>query len=170
MLAVLQRVKSASVTVDGQLISSIGKGLLIFAAVGKDDTKKEVESMANKILKVRLWDDDEGRKWKHNVQDVKGEVLCGKSSSLSQGFHNELWLLRIPYRTCLLTLYPWNSLPIHAARFNKEGQQARLSQVRKTKCSQGALRSFLRTNAESLPARAGQKWSVPGHDGRSTSQ
>jgi len=76
MKTVIQRVKSASVTVDGQLISSIGKGLLVFAAVGKDDTQKEAESMASKILKVKLWDDDKGGKWKCNVQEIDGEVLC----------------------------------------------------------------------------------------------
>lgn len=75
----MQRVKSASVTVDGQLISTIGKGILIFAAVGKDDTIKEVESMASKVLKVKLWEDDQGGKWKRNVQDIDGEVLCGES-------------------------------------------------------------------------------------------
>jgi len=58
--AVLQRVKSASVTVDEKLISSIGKGILVFAAVGKDDTIKEVESMAAKVLKLKMWDDEKG--------------------------------------------------------------------------------------------------------------
>ena len=80
-LAVIQRVKSASVTVDGQLISTISKGLLVFAAVGKDDTHKEAESMAGKVLKVKLWEDDNGVKWKKNVQDIDGEVLCGASRS-----------------------------------------------------------------------------------------
>ncbi|KAI4718845.1 hypothetical protein E4T48_04925 [Aureobasidium sp. EXF-10727] len=76
MRTVIQRVKSASVTVDGQLISTIGKGLLVLAAIGKDDTQKEVESMANKILKAKLWDNDEGGKWKWGVKDIEGEVLC----------------------------------------------------------------------------------------------
>lgn len=76
MKAVIQRVKSASVTVDGQLISQISKGILVFAAVGKDDTIKEAESMAGKVLKVKLWEDDSGVKWKKNVQDIHGEVLC----------------------------------------------------------------------------------------------
>lgn len=79
MTAVLQRVKSASVTVDGQLISSIGKGILVFAAIGKDDTPKEVESMASKLLKVKLWDAEDGTKWKQNVQEIEGEVLCGEN-------------------------------------------------------------------------------------------
>jgi D-Tyr-tRNAtyr deacylase len=48
------------VTVDGQLISSIGKGILVFAAVAKDDTDKTVESMAAKVLKFQMWDDEAG--------------------------------------------------------------------------------------------------------------
>lgn len=59
-LAVLQRVASASVTVDSTLVSSIGKGVLVFAAVAKDDTRKEVESMAAKVLKLRMWPDEIG--------------------------------------------------------------------------------------------------------------
>ena len=58
--AVLQRVASASVTVDSVLVSSIGKGILVFAAVAKDDTRKEVESMAAKVLKLKMWPDDTG--------------------------------------------------------------------------------------------------------------
>ena len=59
-LAILQRVASASVTVDTHLISSIGKGVLVFAAVAPDDTLKEVESMASKVLKLRMWPDEAG--------------------------------------------------------------------------------------------------------------
>ncbi|KAF1951599.1 hypothetical protein CC80DRAFT_553249 [Byssothecium circinans] len=79
MRTVLQRVKSASVTVDGQLISSIGKGLLVLAAISKDDTEKDVETMAGKILKAKLWDDPDKEpagKWKKAVADIEGEVLC----------------------------------------------------------------------------------------------
>lgn len=76
MRTVLQRVKSASVTVDGELISTIGKGILVLAAVSKDDTEKDVESMAGKVLKLKMWDDENGGRWKRNVLDVQGEVLC----------------------------------------------------------------------------------------------
>jgi D-tyrosyl-tRNA(Tyr) deacylase len=79
----LQRVKSASVTVDGQLISSIGRGLLVLAAVDKDDTEKETAAMAGKILKAKLWDDEEKdpvAKWKKGVAEIGGEVLCGALS------------------------------------------------------------------------------------------
>ncbi|KAM0141693.1 hypothetical protein ACHAO1_001532 [Botrytis cinerea] len=57
---ILQRVLSASVTVDKQLISSIGKGILVFAAVAPGDTEKDAESLAAKVLKMRLWDDENG--------------------------------------------------------------------------------------------------------------
>lgn len=59
-IAILQRVHSASVSVDKQLISHIGKGILVFAAIAKEDTKEDVESMAAKVLKLRVWDDEEG--------------------------------------------------------------------------------------------------------------
>lgn len=50
----------------------------MLAAIGKDDTQKEVESMASKLLKAKLWDDENGGKWKSGVMDIQGEVLCGK--------------------------------------------------------------------------------------------
>lgn len=58
--AILQRVLSASVTVDKQLVSSIGKGILVLAAVAPNDTEKDVETLANKVLKLKLWDDETG--------------------------------------------------------------------------------------------------------------
>ena len=58
--AILQRVASASVTVDSNLVSSIGKGVLVFAAVDRDDGVKEVESMAAKVLKMKMWPDENG--------------------------------------------------------------------------------------------------------------
>jgi len=76
MRAILQRVLSASVTVDRQIISTIGKGILVFAAVAPGDTEKDVDALATKVLKMRLWDDEAGERWKKNVQDIKGEILC----------------------------------------------------------------------------------------------
>lgn len=78
MSAILQRVISASVTVDKQVVSSIGKGILVLAAVAPGDTEKEVDALAAKVIKMKLWDDEEtGGRWKHNVQDISGDVLCG---------------------------------------------------------------------------------------------
>ncbi|PQK13950.1 hypothetical protein BB8028_0004g08810 [Beauveria bassiana] len=76
MKAILQRVLSGSVTVEKELVSSIGRGVLVFAAVAPGDTEKEMESMANKVLRMKLWDDDSGGRWKKSVTDINGEVLC----------------------------------------------------------------------------------------------
>lgn len=51
---------SASVTVEKELVSSIGKGVLVFAAMAPGDTEKDAESLANKVLKMKLWDDEIG--------------------------------------------------------------------------------------------------------------
>lgn len=58
--AILQRVLSASVTVDKQVVSSIDKGILVLAAVAPGDTEKEADSLAKKIVKMKLWDDEDG--------------------------------------------------------------------------------------------------------------
>ena len=51
---------SASVSVEKQLVSLIGRGVLVLAAVAPDDTLREVEAMAEKILKYKMWPDDGG--------------------------------------------------------------------------------------------------------------
>ena len=51
---------SASVTVEKELVSSIGRGVLVFAAVAPGDTEKEADSLANKVVKMKLWDDEQG--------------------------------------------------------------------------------------------------------------
>ncbi|KAJ5816581.1 D-tyrosyl-tRNA(Tyr) deacylase [Penicillium robsamsonii] len=76
MKLVIQRVKSASVTVDSELVSSIGKGLLVFAGIGKEDTEKDAENLVNKVLKAKFWPDENGTQWKKNVKEIEGEVLC----------------------------------------------------------------------------------------------
>jgi len=60
LAAILQRVLSASVTVEKELVSSIGKGVLVFAAVAPGDTEKEADSLAAKVIKLKLWDDENG--------------------------------------------------------------------------------------------------------------
>ena len=62
MQAILQRVLSASVTVEKEVVSSIGKGILVFAAMAPGDTEKEADSLAAKIVKMKLWDDESGGK------------------------------------------------------------------------------------------------------------
>ena len=68
---------SASVTVDKQLISTIGRGILVFAAVAPDDTQKEVEAMAVKVLKLKIWPDESGGTVRKllNYSAIKSENL-----------------------------------------------------------------------------------------------
>ncbi|KAG2363401.1 D-Tyr tRNAtyr deacylase-like domain-containing protein [Suillus spraguei] len=75
MRAVVQRVASASVSVDGNVISSISRGLMVLVGIGTDDTLADVETLTNKILNIRVFDAN-GTMWKSNVKDIAGEVLC----------------------------------------------------------------------------------------------
>ncbi|HHW18888.1 MAG TPA: D-tyrosyl-tRNA(Tyr) deacylase [Firmicutes bacterium] len=74
MRAVFQRVKRASVTVEGQEISSIGRGALVLLGVGKDDTEKDAIYMAEKLAGLRVFPDDTGR-MQLSLVDVAGQVL-----------------------------------------------------------------------------------------------
>ncbi len=61
MRAVLQRVKEASVTVDGTITGQIGPGLLVLLGVGKGDTEADLEFMVDKIPQLRIFEDDTGK-------------------------------------------------------------------------------------------------------------
>ncbi|KIM62048.1 hypothetical protein SCLCIDRAFT_120300 [Scleroderma citrinum Foug A] len=76
MRAVVQRVSSASVTVDGKVISSISNGLMVLVGIGTDDTLADVDTLSNKILSLRVFSDANGVMWKNSVKDISGEVLC----------------------------------------------------------------------------------------------
>jgi len=74
MKAVIQRVKKASVTVDNKLTGSIEKGLLVLLGIHQHDTQKQLEWMADKILRLRIFNDGED-KMNRSVQDIKGAIL-----------------------------------------------------------------------------------------------
>ena len=74
MIALLQRVKSASVTVSGEKIASIPRGLLVLLAVEKDDDGSKAVRMAEKILKYRVFADAED-KMNLSLLDSKGSIL-----------------------------------------------------------------------------------------------
>ena len=74
MKALIQRVKKASVTIDGELYSSVGKGLLIFLGVEKNDEKENAQKLADKIVKLRIFE-DENEKMNYSILDVSGEIL-----------------------------------------------------------------------------------------------
>lgn len=61
MRALLQRVRCASVEVEGQIVGSIGPGLLVFLGVAPDDTAADVEYLAEKTAHLRIFEDEEGR-------------------------------------------------------------------------------------------------------------
>jgi D-tyrosyl-tRNA(Tyr) deacylase len=74
MRAVVQRVKEAKIEVDNQIVGSIGKGLLVYLGVGKDDSKKDVEFIADKLVNLRIFP-DANEKMNLSVLDVGGEIL-----------------------------------------------------------------------------------------------
>ena len=74
MRAVVQRVSSASVTVDDEVTGAIGEGLLILLGVGPDDTDAEISWLSSKIAHLRIFSDDAG-KMNRSVVDVAGGVL-----------------------------------------------------------------------------------------------
>ena len=74
MRAVIQRVSSASVTIDGTTVGSIGAGLVILLGIKSGDTASDVRSMAEKCASLRIFDDGEG-KMNLSVNDVNGSVL-----------------------------------------------------------------------------------------------
>jgi D-tyrosyl-tRNA(Tyr) deacylase len=74
MRIILQRVSKASVTVDGETIASVGRGLLILLGVGRGDGRAEADALAEKCAQLRMFDDAAG-KTNRSLQDVKGEAL-----------------------------------------------------------------------------------------------
>ena len=74
MKLVIQRVSEAGVTVDGELVSSIGKGYLVFFGAGEGDVKADAERLANKMINLRIFS-DENDKINLSLENVGGELL-----------------------------------------------------------------------------------------------
>ena len=74
MRAVIQRVVSAEVTVDGRSTGKIGKGLLVFVGVGKGDGEADISYLSSKIPDLRIFEDHSG-KFNLSLRDVGGEML-----------------------------------------------------------------------------------------------
>lgn len=82
MKAVIQRVKHASVTIDGNLYSKIGHGLLVLFCVEKGDTNQELEWMCRKIPALRIFE-DENDKMNRSLLDTGGEILAVSQFTLA---------------------------------------------------------------------------------------
>ena len=82
MKAVLQRVKKASVTIDGEVYSAINAGMLVLFCVEKGDTKDSLEWMVNKILSLRCFE-DENNKMNKSLIDINGEILAVSQFTLA---------------------------------------------------------------------------------------
>ena len=74
MRALIQRVTSANVKVDGEIVGKIGKGFLVFLGIYEEDTEEKIEKLTKKIVNLRIFN-DENDKMNLSIKDVKGEIL-----------------------------------------------------------------------------------------------
>lgn len=77
MRAVIQRVTSGSVQVDGSVVASIERGLVVLVGIGSASTHQDMVSLAKKLASIRLWPNEQGQEWRSCVKDphINGELL-----------------------------------------------------------------------------------------------
>jgi D-tyrosyl-tRNA(Tyr) deacylase len=126
MRAVIQRVAEASVTVNGTAIGSIRQGLVVLLAIEDADTPEDIEWLSGKIVRLRIFDDENGL-MNRSVQDVQGEILLvsqftlfastkkGNRPSFSQSAHPEV---AVPlYEKFVARLSLDLGRPVHTGQF-----------------------------------------------------
>lgn len=113
MKAVIQRVNSALLSVDGRAVSQIGKGFVVYFCVEKDDEEKSCELFAQKISKLRIFEDENG-KMNLSLPDVSGEILFVSqftlAADLSRGNRPSFFNAELPERAEQMYLRAANSL------------------------------------------------------------
>ena len=82
MIALLQRVAQAGVTVDGKTVGEVGRGLCILVCAVKGDTEEKARALAQKVLRYRIFEDDAG-KMNRSVSDISGELLLVSQFTLA---------------------------------------------------------------------------------------
>ena len=82
MIALLQRVAQASVSIDGKTVGDVGHGLCLLVCAVKGDTEEKARALAQKVLKYRIFEDDAG-KMNRSVSDIGGELLLVSQFTLA---------------------------------------------------------------------------------------
>lgn len=82
MKALIQRVKSASVTIENELYSSISKGMLILLGVEKTDSIENAQKLSEKLVNLRIFEDENG-KMNLSLKDIQGEILVVSQFTLA---------------------------------------------------------------------------------------
>lgn len=82
MIALLQRVAQAGVTVDGKTVGEVGRGLCILVCAVKGDTEEKARALAQKVLRYRIFEDDAG-KMNRSVSDIVGQLLLVSQFTLA---------------------------------------------------------------------------------------
>lgn len=75
MRVILQRVKSSQVTVAGEVIGKIGRGLNLLVGIATHDTEAELDWMVRKCLGLRIFPGEDHERWEKSVEDIQGELL-----------------------------------------------------------------------------------------------
>ena len=81
MIAVLQRVNKAAVSVDGSVVGECGKGLYVLLGVSKEDTERDAEVLAEKVINLRIFTDENG-KMNYSLLNIDGEMLVVSNFTL----------------------------------------------------------------------------------------
>ncbi|XP_045538172.1 D-aminoacyl-tRNA deacylase [Papilio machaon] len=76
MKALIQRVKNAKVTVNDEVISSIEQGACVLIGICSSDTIKDMEYIVRKLLSIRIFDDENHKRWQKSIVDKQFEILC----------------------------------------------------------------------------------------------